>query len=63
MEATAVGPKIVGPTDATEGFLGSIGARFMIDGAEADQRFSCFESLREVSLDMPFTDDTLAAGH
>jgi mannose-6-phosphate isomerase-like protein (cupin superfamily) len=39
METTAA-PKIVGPTDAQEGFLGSIGVRFMIDGAEADQRFS-----------------------
>jgi mannose-6-phosphate isomerase-like protein (cupin superfamily) len=38
MEATA--PKIVGPHDAPEGFLGSIGVRFMIDGSEADQRFS-----------------------
>jgi mannose-6-phosphate isomerase-like protein (cupin superfamily) len=41
MEATAV--RIVGPNDATEGFLGSIGARFMIDGAEAGQRFSLVE--------------------
>jgi mannose-6-phosphate isomerase-like protein (cupin superfamily) len=43
MQATATGPKIVGPTDAAEGFLGSIGARFMIDGAEAEQRFSLVE--------------------
>jgi mannose-6-phosphate isomerase-like protein (cupin superfamily) len=41
MEATAV--RIVGPTDAQEGFLGSIGVRFMIDGAEAGQRFSLVE--------------------
>ena len=41
MQATAV--RIVGPTDAQEGFLGSIGVRFMVDGAEADQRFSLVE--------------------
>ncbi len=43
MEATATGPKIVGPHDAKEGFLGSIGARFMIDGFEAGERFSLVE--------------------
>ena len=43
MEATTAAPKIVGPNDAKEGFLGSIGARFMIDGAEAGQRFSLVE--------------------
>jgi mannose-6-phosphate isomerase-like protein (cupin superfamily) len=43
MEATAAGVKIVGPRDAKEGFLGSIGARFMIDGSEADERFSLVE--------------------
>jgi mannose-6-phosphate isomerase-like protein (cupin superfamily) len=42
MEA-ATAPRIVGPKDAQEGFLGSIGVRFMIDGAEADQRFSLVE--------------------
>jgi mannose-6-phosphate isomerase-like protein (cupin superfamily) len=41
MEATAV--KIIGPNDAAEGFLGSIGVRFMIDGAEAEKRFSLVE--------------------
>jgi mannose-6-phosphate isomerase-like protein (cupin superfamily) len=41
MEATAV--RIIGPNDAQEGFLGSIGVRFMIDGAEAGQRFSLVE--------------------
>jgi mannose-6-phosphate isomerase-like protein (cupin superfamily) len=41
MEATAV--RIVGPSDGTEGFLGSIGVRFMIDGSEAGQRFSLIE--------------------
>jgi mannose-6-phosphate isomerase-like protein (cupin superfamily) len=43
MEATATGPKIVGPHDAKEGFLGSIGVRFMIDGFEAGERFSLVE--------------------
>jgi mannose-6-phosphate isomerase-like protein (cupin superfamily) len=33
-------PKIVTPTGGTEGFLGSIGVRWMIDGAEASDRFS-----------------------
>ena len=37
------GAKIVGPSDAEEGFLGSIGVRFMIDGADAEQRFSLVE--------------------
>jgi mannose-6-phosphate isomerase-like protein (cupin superfamily) len=40
MQTTVAGPKIVGPYDAQEGFLGSIGVRFMIDGSEADQRVS-----------------------
>jgi mannose-6-phosphate isomerase-like protein (cupin superfamily) len=35
--------KIVGPTDGEAGFLGSIGVRFMIDGAEAGERFSLVE--------------------
>jgi mannose-6-phosphate isomerase-like protein (cupin superfamily) len=39
METTAA-PKIVGPYDAPEGFLGSIGVRFIIDGAEAGNRLS-----------------------
>src|SRR6266576_2110263 len=43
MEATATGVKIVGPKDAREGFLGSIGVRFMIDGSEAAERFSLVE--------------------
>jgi mannose-6-phosphate isomerase-like protein (cupin superfamily) len=43
METTTAGPKIVGPRDADEGFLGSIGVRFMIDGAEAGERFSLVE--------------------
>ena len=43
MEATVAGPKIVGPNDGTDGFLGSIGVRFMIDGAQAGRRFSLVE--------------------
>jgi mannose-6-phosphate isomerase-like protein (cupin superfamily) len=43
MQATTTGAKIVGPGDGAEGFLGSIGVRFMIDGAEAGQRFSLVE--------------------
>ncbi|HEX5781396.1 MAG TPA: cupin domain-containing protein, partial [Solirubrobacteraceae bacterium] len=31
---------IVGPYDAKEGFLGSIGVRFLIDGSEVDRRLS-----------------------
>src|SRR5215203_6606210 len=41
---TAVGPvKLVGPDNGREGFLGSIGVRFMIDGPEAGERFSLVE--------------------
>ena len=35
--------KVVGPSDGKAGFLGSIGVRFMIDGDEADERFSLVE--------------------
>jgi len=35
--------KVVGPQDGASGFLGSIGVRFMIDGAQAGQRFSLVE--------------------
>ena len=41
MQTTA--PRIVHPTDGKAGFLGSIGVRFMIDGVDADQRFSLVE--------------------
>jgi mannose-6-phosphate isomerase-like protein (cupin superfamily) len=41
MEATTT--KVVGPQDGKAGFLGSIGVRFMIDGHEADERFSLVE--------------------
>ncbi len=37
------GAKVVGPNDGKAGWLGSIGVRFMIDGAEADERFSLVE--------------------
>src|SRR5256885_15744803 len=43
METTAAGVKIVGPEDAREGLLGSIGVRFMIDGPDAGERFSVVE--------------------
>jgi mannose-6-phosphate isomerase-like protein (cupin superfamily) len=43
MNTTLAGVKLVGPDDGAEGFLGSIGVRFMIDGAEAGQRFSLVE--------------------
>src|SRR5205814_8229824 len=43
LEATTAGVKIVGPNGGKEGFLGSIGVRFMIDGGEADERFSLVE--------------------
>ena len=41
MEAATA--KVVGPRDGKAGFLGSIGIRFMIDGAEAGERFSLVE--------------------
>src|SRR6516225_1793487 len=41
METTAA--KLVGPRDGKAGFLGSIGVRFLIDGAEAGERFSLVE--------------------
>jgi mannose-6-phosphate isomerase-like protein (cupin superfamily) len=40
MQATA---KVVGPRDGKAGSLGSIGVRFMIDGAETDEGFSLVE--------------------
>jgi mannose-6-phosphate isomerase-like protein (cupin superfamily) len=43
MESTATIPKIVTPDGAAEGFIGSINVRFMIDGSEADERFSLVE--------------------
>ena len=43
METTATSAKIVTPSDGVEGFLGSIGVRFMIDGHETDEGFSLVE--------------------
>ena len=43
MEATTTSVKVVGPQDGSEGFLGSIGVRFMVDGSEAGERFSLVE--------------------
>ncbi len=43
MDATAAGVKVVSPKDGREGFLGSIGTRFMIDGPETGERFSLVE--------------------
>jgi|SRR5262245_36378352 len=43
METAATGPRIVTPGDGTQGFLGSIGVRFLIDGPEAGERFSLVE--------------------
>jgi mannose-6-phosphate isomerase-like protein (cupin superfamily) len=34
---------MVAPTDGRQGFLGSIGVRFMLDGSEAGDRFSLVE--------------------
>jgi mannose-6-phosphate isomerase-like protein (cupin superfamily) len=35
--------RVVGPKDGKAGFLGSIGVRFMLDGAESGDRFSMVE--------------------
>ena len=43
MEATVSSAEDHHPDDGRRGFLGSIGARFLIDGAEASQRFSLVE--------------------
>jgi mannose-6-phosphate isomerase-like protein (cupin superfamily) len=43
MEVTATAPRIISPDEGVEGFLGSIGVRFMIDGHDAEQRFSLVE--------------------
>lgn len=41
----ASGPsvKLVGPQDAPEGFLGTVGVRFLIDGLESGDRFALVE--------------------
>jgi mannose-6-phosphate isomerase-like protein (cupin superfamily) len=43
METTVASAKIVSPDAGTAGFLGSIGVRFLIDGPEANERFSLVE--------------------
>jgi mannose-6-phosphate isomerase-like protein (cupin superfamily) len=43
MAMTAESVKVVGPTDAKEGFIGTIGVRFLIGGAESGERFSLVE--------------------
>src|SRR6476661_1387408 len=43
MEIATTGVKIVSPDELREGFLGSIGVRFLIDGHEAGNRFSLVE--------------------
>jgi mannose-6-phosphate isomerase-like protein (cupin superfamily) len=43
MEATVGNVKVVAPGDGEEGFLGSIGVRFMIDGDETGTQFSLVE--------------------
>jgi mannose-6-phosphate isomerase-like protein (cupin superfamily) len=40
---TTEAAKVVGPRDGKAGFLGSIGVRFMIDGAETAERLSLVE--------------------
>src|SRR3954464_10979166 len=43
MEIATTGVKIVSPDEVREGFLGSIGVRFLIDGHEAGDGFSLVE--------------------
>ena len=43
MKTAAAGVKVVGPDGGREGFLGSIGVRFMIDGFETGEHFSLVE--------------------
>jgi mannose-6-phosphate isomerase-like protein (cupin superfamily) len=43
LEASVTTAKIVGPDNGRDGFLGSIGVRFMIDGIDASERFSLVE--------------------
>src|SRR3954447_11560604 len=43
MNTKTVAAKVIGPDSGREGFLGSIGVRFLIDGFEADERFSLVE--------------------
>ena len=43
MSTKTTSATIIGPDNGRDGFLGSIGVRFMIDGADADERFSLVE--------------------
>ena len=43
MSAPTSGVTLVDPDNGREGFLGSIGVRFMIDGPAAGERFSLVE--------------------
>ena len=43
MSTAVAGPRIVTPTQGQEGFLGSIGVRFLVDGVHASERFSLVE--------------------
>jgi mannose-6-phosphate isomerase-like protein (cupin superfamily) len=43
MDTATIQPRIVGPDNGRDGFLGSIGVRFMIDGPDAEERFSLVE--------------------
>jgi mannose-6-phosphate isomerase-like protein (cupin superfamily) len=43
METAIPGAKLVSPDNGREGFLGSIGVRFMVDGVDAGGRFSLVE--------------------
>ena len=43
MEAATTGVRIVTPDEVRDGFLGSIGVRFLIDGAEAGGQFALVE--------------------
>jgi mannose-6-phosphate isomerase-like protein (cupin superfamily) len=43
MELATTAPRIISPHEGVEGFLGSIGVRFLIDGNDAAERFSLVE--------------------
>jgi mannose-6-phosphate isomerase-like protein (cupin superfamily) len=43
MKSSAASVQVVGPEEGREGFLGTIGVRFLIDGSEAGERFSLVE--------------------
>ena len=43
MSTAVAGPRIVTPAQGQEGFLGSIGVRFLVDGVDASERFSLVE--------------------